>query len=158
MALGSIVARKGLPGRSEYSASKFSLAGLIEALRAEWHRDGIHLLLVNPGFTQTEFERNVLVDTAVMKTERKRTMTPEQVALATLRGIARRRRELNLSSGGRLLLLTNRVCPGLVEWGLARWTDRLFRRLETSYGPKSSNRPLHQAAPGTGLPGVHSVP
>ena len=46
--MGSIVARRRLPGRSEYSASKFAVAGFTDAIRAEWSRDGIGILLVTP--------------------------------------------------------------------------------------------------------------
>lgn len=128
--IGSIVARRGLPGRSEYSASKFAVAGFTEAIRAEWARDGIDVLLVNPGFTQTEFEKNLAVDTAVYKTDHRRTMTPAAVAEATLRAIIRRKKEVTFSRPGRFLLFTNRLAPRFVDWGLGRWTKRLYRDAE----------------------------
>ncbi len=124
--MGSIVARRGLPGRSEYSASKFAVAGFTEAIRAEWSRDGIHILLVNPGFTATDFERNLIVDTAVYKVAQRRTTSPEVVARATLRALERRKNEVTLSLGGRTLLLVNRLLPRFVDWGLARWTRKLY--------------------------------
>ncbi len=124
--VGSVVARRGLPGRSEYSASKFALAGLTEALRAEWAIDGIHLLLLNPGFTATAFEENVLVDTAYYKTSARRMMTAEDVAEATLQALDRRKKEVTLTLQGKLLLGANRLLPRFVDWGLARWTKRLY--------------------------------
>jgi short-subunit dehydrogenase len=124
--LGSVVARRGLPGRSEYSASKFAVAGLTEAIRAEWAIDGIHVLLVNPGFTATAFEDNLVVDTAYYKTRERRMMSPDAVAAATLRAVDRRRKEVTLTPQGRLLLGTNRLLPRFVDWGLARWTRRLY--------------------------------
>jgi short-subunit dehydrogenase len=123
---GSIVARRALPGRPEYSASKFAVAGLTESLRAEWAIDGISVLLVNPGFTATAFESNLVVDTAIYKTHSHREMTAEQVALATLKALRQDRHELTLSPGGRLLLLVNRLMPRFVDWGLGRWTRRLY--------------------------------
>jgi short-subunit dehydrogenase len=124
--VGSIVARRGLPGRSEYSASKFAVAGLTEAIRAEWAIDGIHVLLVNPGFTATAFEDNLVVDTAYYKTREKRMMSPDAVAAATLRAVDRRRKEVTLTLPGRLLLGTNRLLPRFVDWGLGRWTRKLY--------------------------------
>jgi short-subunit dehydrogenase len=124
--LGSIVARRGLPGRSEYSASKHAVAGFAEAVRAEWSRDGIHVLLVNPGFTRTEFERNLVIDTAIYKVADRRTMDPAAVARRTLRALARRRNEATFSLSGRLLLTFNRLLPRFVDWGLGRWTRRLY--------------------------------
>ena len=128
--IGSIVARRGLPGRSEYSASKFAVAGFTESIRAEWARDGIDVLLLNPGFTATEFEKNVVIDTAVYKTDHRRTMTAEYVAKATLRALERRKREVTLSRPGKLLLLSNRLLPRMVDWGLGRWTKKLYKSAE----------------------------
>lgn len=148
--LGSIIARRGLPGRSEYSASKHAVAGFVEAIRAEWSRDGIHILMVNPGFTATEFEQNLLVDTAVYKVAHRRTTPASTVAGRTLKALIRGRNEATFSLGGRALLLTNRLLPRFVDWGLARWTRRLYadhlalEAAESSprvgHGPATSNR------------------
>lgn len=124
--IGSIVARRALPGRPEYSASKFAVAGLTDSLRAEWAIDGIHVLLINPAFTATAFEENLVIDTALYKVQHRRTMSAEAVAQASLRAIRRGRNEVTLTPYGRLLLLTNRLLPRFVDWGLARWTRRLY--------------------------------
>jgi short-subunit dehydrogenase len=126
--IGSIVARRGLPGRPEYSASKFAVAGLTESLRAEWRIDGIHVLLVNPAFTATAFEDNLVIDTALYKVQHKRTMSAEAVAEAALKALLRGQNEVTLTFYGRLLLLTNRLFPRFVDWGLGRWTRRLYGR------------------------------
>jgi len=127
--IGSIVARRGLPGRSEYSASKFALAALCESLRAEWAKDGIGVLLVNPGFTATPFEDHLLVNTAVYQTTSRRSMTAADVACATLRALRRGRHEITLTSGGRLLLLLNRLIPRFVDFAFSLWTRRLYSDL-----------------------------
>lgn len=128
--IGSIVARRGLPGRPEYSASKFAVAGFTEAIRAEWRRDGIDVLLLNPGFTSTEFEKNLAVDTAVYSTGNRRTMTPDAVAEKTLKALEKGKKEVTLSGQGRLLLLANRVAPRFVDWGLGLWTRKLYADAE----------------------------
>ena len=124
--VGSVVARRGLPGRPEYSASKFAVAGLTEAIRAEWAPEGIHVLLFNPGFTATNFERNVIEHTAVYRTDHHRTMAPDEVARRGLDAARAGRHERTLSGQGRLLLLVNRLLPRFVDWGFARWTRRLY--------------------------------
>jgi short-subunit dehydrogenase len=126
--LGSIVARRGLPGRAEYAASKFAVAGYTESIRAEWSFDGIQVLLFNPGFTDTAFERNAVVDTAYLKTADRRRMTAEFVAGRLLWAVARGRAEATVSGPGRLLLAVNRVAPRFVDWGLGRWVRALYRR------------------------------
>jgi short-subunit dehydrogenase len=145
--IGSIVARRALPGRSEYSASKFAVAGFTEAIRAEWTKYGIHVLLLNPGFTATEFERNLVVDTARVATAQKRLMTADQVAARTLKAILRGQNELTLTAEGRLLLLVNRLAPRFVDAGFARFTRRVFRDVvQTSRPGAASASRLHRSA------------
>jgi short-subunit dehydrogenase len=124
--IGSIVARRGLPGRSEYAASKFAVAGFSESIRAEWVKFGIRVMLLNPGFTDTGFEQNLLVNTARVQTAHKRVMTADHVAIAGLRAVLRGRNELTLTTEGKLLLLVNRLAPRLVDAGFARFTRRVF--------------------------------
>jgi short-subunit dehydrogenase len=140
--MGSVVGRRGLPGRSEYSASKHAVAGLVEALRSEWTLDGIHVLLVNPGFTRTEFEDHLLVDTTFKSMKHKRRMSAEKVVEASLRALERRQNEITLSLDGRLLLGFNRLLPRFVDWGLGRWTRRLYaaHRVHERDDPESAGR------------------
>jgi NAD(P)-dependent dehydrogenase (short-subunit alcohol dehydrogenase family) len=49
--VASMCGRRGLPAWTEYSASKFALCGLTEALRAELARFDIDVLLALPGRT-----------------------------------------------------------------------------------------------------------
>jgi short-subunit dehydrogenase len=143
VAVGSIVARRALPGRSEYSASKFALAGFVDALRAEWSGDDIQILLVNPGFTRTDFEQNLLVDTAYLKTTKARTRSPESVAHALVRGLTKRKLEITVGSlGAHALLLVNRFAPRFVDYGLAWWTRRLYKKHEAvESGPRECHKP-----------------
>ena len=87
--MGSVNARRALPGRAEYSASKFAVTGLTESIRVEWRRFGIHVLQVNPGFTDTPFDDNAVVNTARVSVKHRRTMSPDLVARATMRAIER---------------------------------------------------------------------
>ncbi len=128
--VGSINGRRGLPGRPEYSASKFAVSGLTEALRSEWVKHDIHVMLLNPGYTETAFAQNALVDNAKVSVARLRRMqTADQVASAMLRGLRRGANERVLSPIGRALLLVNRIFPRFVDWGLDRWTLQLYRDL-----------------------------
>lgn len=124
--MGSVNARRALPGRSEYSASKFAVTGFTEAIRIEWRRFGIHVLQVDPGFTDTPFDENVVVDTARVAVNHRRTMSPETVARATMRAIERRQRQITLTWQGKLFVLTSTVAPRLVDWGLTRWLLKHF--------------------------------
>lgn len=41
----------GLPGRTGYSASKFAMTGLLETIRIENLKKGVHVMVACPGFT-----------------------------------------------------------------------------------------------------------
>jgi short-subunit dehydrogenase len=126
VSMGSINALRALPGRAEYCASKFALTGFTEAIRIEWRRFGIHVLQVNPAFTDTPFDENAVVNTARVSVKQRRTMSPDQVAHATLRAIERHRREIIVGWQGRLFVLTSKIAPRFVDWGLTRWLLKHF--------------------------------
>ncbi|WOC41093.1 SDR family oxidoreductase [Polaribacter sp. HL-MS24] len=56
----SIVGKIGTPLRSSYAASKHALHGFFDSLRAEVHKDHIHVTLVCPGFVSTNISFNAL--------------------------------------------------------------------------------------------------
>jgi short-subunit dehydrogenase len=124
--MGSINARRALPGRAEYCASKYAVTGFTESIRIEWRRFGIHVLQVNPGFTDTPFDEHALINTARVSVRNRRTMSPDVVARATLRAIEQHRREITLSWQGKLFVLTSKFAPRLVDWGLTRWLLKHF--------------------------------
>ncbi|HEY1859171.1 MAG TPA: SDR family oxidoreductase [Gemmataceae bacterium] len=124
--VSSIAGKRGIPARSEYSASKFAVQGWSEALRAEMVRFGIDVIVVCPGLTQTNFSRNMLQQTARMKVDHMRGMTPEAAADAILKALAHGRREVVLTAQGKLLSLVSRFLPGLADRIAAKKVRALF--------------------------------
>jgi short-subunit dehydrogenase len=118
--ISSVLGKRALPGRSEYSASKFAVQGLSEALRGELYKDGIDVLIVNPGLTQTNFSKNMLERKDRFQLDHMRGMTSEQVADATVRAIEKGKNEITLTRGGWWLVFANRFCPRLVDWIIRR--------------------------------------
>jgi len=125
--ISSIAGKRGIPARSEYSASKFAVQGFSEALRAEVAKDGIDVLVVCPGLTQTNFSQNMLERKALLQMDHMRGMTAEQVAVAILRAIAHGRREVCLSLYGKLMVLVSRFLPPVADRIAARKVRSLFR-------------------------------
>ena len=113
--ISSVLGRKGWPGRSLYSASKFALAGFSDALRAELDRFGVGVIVINPGLTQTNFSKNLLERKARVQLDHLRGMTAETVAIKTLDQLAADRDELTLTRQGRLLVFFNRFAPRLID-------------------------------------------
>jgi short-subunit dehydrogenase len=125
--VSSIAGKRGIPARSEYSASKFAVQGFSEALRAELAKDDIDVLVICPGLTQTNFSQNMLEQKARLQMDHMRGMTAAQVANAMLRAIERGKNELCLSFTGRLMVLVSRFFPRLADRIAARRVRALFR-------------------------------
>jgi short-subunit dehydrogenase len=113
--ISSIAGKRAIPARSEYSASKFAVQGFSEALRAELAKDGIDVLVICPGLTQTNFSKNMLEQKAKMQMDHMRGMTSGQVAVAALRAIERGRNEVCLTFQGKLIALVSRFFPRLAD-------------------------------------------
>jgi short-subunit dehydrogenase len=120
--IGSILGHRGIPLSSEYCAAKFAVRGFSESLRAELARDGIDVVLVSPGTTDTGFFDNVLEMKAKLPWRKpgRQGTAPADVARAAIRALERGRREVIPSFSGSLLVLANRFFPGIV--------DRVMRR------------------------------
>jgi len=128
--ISSIVGKRAIPGRSEYSASKFAVQGFSEALRGELSTDGIDVLIINPGLTQTNFPKNMLERKSRLQVDHLRGMTPDQVAEATLKAIAKGQNELTLTFQGKALVWMSRFCPRLLDWFVTRRVKQLYAASE----------------------------
>jgi short-subunit dehydrogenase len=125
--ISSVAGQRALPARSEYSASKYAVEGFSEALRTEIAKDGIDVIVVCPGLTQTNFSQNMIEQKARMALDHMRGMTSEQVAAATLRAIEKGKREVVLTLSGKLICLVSRFFPWIADRILARKVRSLFR-------------------------------
>ena len=119
--VGSILGHRGIPHNSEYCASKFALRGWSEALRSELSREGIGLLLVSPGTTDTQFYEHLIATEDSIPWAKQQGIPPERVAKQIVRGVERRRREIYPNWRGRLLVMLNRGCPWLVDRIMKRY-------------------------------------
>lgn len=126
--ISSIAGKRGIPARSEYSASKFAVQGFSEALRAEVAKDGIDVLVVCPGLTQTNFSQNMIEQKAIMQFDHLRGMTSEQVAAAIIRTMERGKNEVCLSFKGKLLVLVCRFFPRLADFIVKKKVRSLFEK------------------------------
>jgi short-subunit dehydrogenase len=117
--VSSIVGRRAVPYRAAYSATKFALGALSEALRVELTGTGIAVTLVYPIRTDgTEFHE------AEVQKVRWRPMGPvqsaERVARAILSCVRRPRLEVYPYWPLRILAVMSVIAPGLVDRGMRR--------------------------------------
>jgi short-subunit dehydrogenase len=124
--VASMCGRRGVPAWSEYSASKFALCGLTEALRGELARFDIDVLLIVPGLTQTGLRDNLLHNTGRMKINFDDGLSPERVAAVILRSLRKNRTETVVGSDAKWILRANRWLPRLVDRLMARRVRQLY--------------------------------
>jgi short-subunit dehydrogenase len=125
--VSSILGRRAWPARSMYSASKFAVQGFSEAIRAELAKDGVDVIVVSPGLTRTNFSKNLLENKAKVPLDHLRGMSAEAVAVATCKALERGTPDVTLTLGGKLLVLTTRFAPWLIDVVARRKVRSLFR-------------------------------
>jgi NAD(P)-dependent dehydrogenase (short-subunit alcohol dehydrogenase family) len=105
--VSSVLGRRAMPLQSAYSASKFAVQGLSDAVRAELAKAGIGILVVNAAesgqMTAEEWNR---------------------AAKTTLKAIVVDKAEITLTLKSKLLVLATRFAPWLVD----RIAARLLRQ------------------------------
>jgi len=133
--IGSMFGDIGYPLFSLYSATKFGLRGLSDALRRELAPDGIGVTYVAPRATRTESvpEFSRLIEPFGMKLD-----APELVARQTWDAVVRGARSVYPRGMERLFVLLQRLAPGVIDAGLAR---QLSRAEEARTSPRADPRP-----------------
>ena len=119
--ISSVLGHRGAPLKSEYSASKFAVHGFSDAIRAELAKDGVEVLLVSPSTTDSEFFDSAIEDETKMDWKKRGAMSPDVVAQKTLKAMRKRRHEIILTFGGRILVWLDRMIPGLANRMMAKF-------------------------------------
>lgn len=117
--VSSIAGYQGLPGRTGYSASKFAMQGFLGALRTETLHQGLHVMVACPGFTASNIRNTALAADGSQQGESPRDeakmMTAEEVADHILKATRQRKRDLVLTTQGKLAVLLGKFLPGLTD-------------------------------------------
>lgn len=127
------------PQLTAYSATKFAVLGLSEALRMELKPHGIGVTAVCPGIINTAITQNSVIRGTGDIDERrkhlasayqKRGYTPERVAKNILRAVHRNRAVAPVAAEAHLMYVLSRTVPPLARWLAAR-TAELSKRQTT---------------------------
>jgi short-subunit dehydrogenase len=117
--VSSVAGFHGLPGRTGYSASKFAIHGFLETIRIENLRNGLHVMIIAPGFTSTNIRKHALLadgkEQGESPRDEQKLVPPEYVARWVLKGIIKKKRNKLLTWDGRLTALFQRIVPTLVD-------------------------------------------
>ncbi|MEP7171491.1 MAG: SDR family oxidoreductase [Bacteroidota bacterium] len=117
--VSSAAGKKGLPGRTGYSASKFAVEGFLESLRIENLKKNLHVLVACPGFTTSNIRNAALSKDGKVQGESPRDeskmMSAEKVAEEILNAVKKRKRDLILTSDGKLIVWLNKFFPSMMD-------------------------------------------
>lgn len=117
--ISSIAGYRGLPARTGYSASKFALQGFLESIRTELLYTGVHVLTACPGFTASNIRNTALSKDGSSQSESPlnegKIMTAEEVAKAIYKATISRKRDLVLTSQGKLTVFLNKWLPSFMD-------------------------------------------
>lgn len=122
--VSSIVGQRGIGYSSAYSATKAAQVAFAEGLRAELHGTGIHVSLVIPVSTETEFHDAMRRDFGRAVSGLGPRQSAADVAEAMVKALERPRAEVYPYRWARALVVLNAIAP--------RFTDRMVRK----YGRK----------------------
>lgn len=131
----SIAGHVGLPCRTGYSASKFAVRGLLDSIRVENFKLGLHVLVVAPGFTSSNI-RNVALTSDGSKQgesprDEEKMMSAEECAMHIANATMKRKNELILT-----------FVEGKLTVFLNKWFPNLVRKLTFNHMAKEPNSPL----------------
>ena len=119
VAVSSLAGLIGVPGRNAYSATKFAMNGFFEALRAEVKEAGVSVTIAYPGVVATEIRYRgynadgVAAGSSGLKEDD--AMSVEECASLIIRGMENRRRDVVMSTKGKVGRWLKLLVPGLVE-------------------------------------------
>jgi len=115
--ISSICGVTPLPGRTGYSASKHAMDGFLESLRIENIENDLHVLLVHPGFTTSNIRNVALNGCGVPQLEtpfnEDKLMPAEKVAKEVVIGIAKKKKDITLTTEGRLITWIYKRMPNM---------------------------------------------
>jgi len=129
--IASVAAKHGVPYLGAYGAGKAAIVALSQSLRAELSGSGISVVVVYPGYTQTEFfAKEKLVGGGHRPAQPYE--SPEKVAKAIIRGIKKNKQEIVLSREGKTLSVAQGLLPYIVDKAMARIAHKLKEPKEGS--------------------------
>jgi short-subunit dehydrogenase len=127
--VSSAVGKFGSPWRSGYSGSKHALHGFFDSLRAEVYEYGIKVLLVCPGFIQTNVSVNALTGTGAklgsMDPATANGLTADECARQIIKAIKSGKKEVVVAKfKERFAVFAKRFFPGIFSSMIRRMVVR----------------------------------
>jgi short-subunit dehydrogenase len=119
--MGSVGGKVSLPWAVMYCATKWALHCVDDSLHRELMGTGIRVMKVCPGIVDTKFRDHVLAGTAPGPVEDiRRVVTPDQVAMAVIRGVENNKRTVFVPKIGFIFTSMDFFAPWMMDWYLRK--------------------------------------
>lgn len=122
--IGSVSAMMVAPGFGAYSASKYAVRAIGQALAAELHGSGVSCTTIHPGYIESEIAQ---VDNQGRFDPQREDRRPknliwrsDRAARVIVDAIAKRKREFTFTGHGKVGAFAGRHMPGLVHFSMTR--------------------------------------
>ena len=126
--VASICGRCGIPSLPEHCGSKHALVGLTEALRGEFARYHIDVLLVLPGVVRSDdLNRHLLRNEGKIYLNFEGAQRPEEVGASVVRSLVRNRTEAAVGFVSWWVWFGKRFFPRVPRW-VMHWKARRWAR------------------------------
>ncbi len=127
--VASICGRWGIPSMSEHCASKHALVGLTEALRGEFQRFGVDVLLVLPGLVRSDdLQKHLLRNEGKIHLDFEGAQPSDEVADSVVRSLVRNRTEAAVGFVSWWVWFGKRFFPRGVRFFMQRKVWKFTRR------------------------------
>jgi len=121
--VASLAGRRGYSPLGGYSATKFALVGLTEALRTELHGEPIHVALVEPGVVETPMVEQITHDEEFLDIwPSALNMPPSWVVWAIFAAVRFRLVEVGVPPGAATIEKLAALAPGVADT-VVRWAQ-----------------------------------
>ena len=119
VAVSSLSGLVGVPGRTAYAATKFAMSGFFESLRAEMKQRGVSVTTAYPGVVTTKIRhRGFGADgqpLGMSGLTEDDAMSVEECARLIIEGMDKRRREVVMTTKGKVGRFIKLLAPGVIE-------------------------------------------
>ncbi|HET8676464.1 MAG TPA: SDR family oxidoreductase [Blastocatellia bacterium] len=147
--VASVTGKRAIPLQSVYSASKYAVIGLSEALRAElaYEDSKINVCTICPPSINTPFFDNALTKEGYAPKPVFPVYEPEAVAKAIISCAENPQREVLVGAGGKMFAVMNTLAPGLTDWvmGKVAVTGQLSNEPEPKDAPNNLFEPTRDS-------------
>ena len=123
--IGSVAGHISLPFVTPYSMSKFSVRALSYGLRAELRKKGVAVVLISPGFIETEIghvdNQGTFQENSKSHAPKKLIVPLKQATPKIVDGILSRKKDVIITGHGKSFVILNRFAPHVFDAILKRF-------------------------------------